>query len=596
MSAYTWLPGLGTEGSYSGGPSTTYLYVATTGDDGNPGTEQRPFASIGRANDVIAASGIAAGASVTVYVGPGYYWNTDVTFEPASSAGATYVVKYVSTGGPGQAVLCGGSVIAPGSWSLVSGSIYRVAIAAPVYTMWENGTRGRQARLPKWAPGASYPCAFAPYFTAAGVADSATVLQYDPGDFDPASWALADIHVTAWSRVLTAPTDWFSDTHGVTARDTGTKRLTLDNSGLKFFAKSGTYGARYFVHGVLDILTEAGEFVCHQDAGQWYLYYWARDGAIASQEIVVPTTKRVLSFIGTDETTRTKNITLEGLGIAYSEFDSWYRYGTDGLGPDPYDYFYTQAEFQQGAVYMENVDNIELQSCHVKNSGQAGVFLQGYVQDCTIENTWIEYTGTDGISANGLGPGDGDVLKNNTITNVKINNMGQLDGSAAGLRLSQSSGNDFSHLDISQGPRRAIWIQGAFDVVQAQNYAYGNTGSYIAVSDVMQDSGDAGAITMSFLSAPIGTPPRTPVNSLDQVSIDGANAHPSMLDSVPNGVFFDNHAGGQETANILVENTQGNFLRVNDNDGPDATNCAWQVGFNPALISPDIGLTDEWPF
>ncbi len=56
---------------------------------------------------------------------------------------------------------------------------------------------------------------------------------------------------------------------------------------------------------------KAGEFYLDTSAG--YLYYWARDGAIADQTIIAPKVKRIVSVIGASESTRAKYIKFEGL-------------------------------------------------------------------------------------------------------------------------------------------------------------------------------------------------------------------------------------------------------------------------------------------
>src|SRR6185295_20200670 len=64
--------------------------------------------------------------------------------------------------------------------------------------------------------------------------------------------------------------------------------------------------------------------------GLHYLYYRPIAPPIASQEIVIPTTQDVVSFIGTDSAHPAKNISLKNITIQYSDASSWFRYGDWG--------------------------------------------------------------------------------------------------------------------------------------------------------------------------------------------------------------------------------------------------------------------------
>jgi hypothetical protein len=541
-------------------------------------------------------------ADQTVNIASGVYYGTAITMTDADSGGNGFDVVYRCSGAVGTAELVGG-VLASG-WVAQGGGIYKLAVAAPITTLYENGTRSTMARLPVLNPGANFPTAFSPYFTTAGVQDSHTVLQYNPGDFDIGAWVspLSSTRIFCWSVVFLPQTAWFTDWHGEIGIDTGAHQFTLDHGGMKFSAALAGTGARYYVAGDLSMLTQPGTFVNQLESGRWFLYYIGRDGLAPAQTIVLPTTKRIVSMIGADAGTRISNVRFEGVAPSCSGFDDWYRYGTDGAGPDPYDYFNTIVQFRQGGFYLENATAITLASVHISNTGFAGIFMQGAVSDCTVSNSWIEHTGTDGISVNGLTPGGGDVSTGNTFENYKINNFGELDGGCAGHRLSQSSLNTATNWDISQGPNRAFWMHGAFDVPAADNYCFSNIVSLGKVTHVCQDAGDRGALGVSFLSA-MTAPAPNPANVYMQIIVDGVKADPSMLDRPPNGLYCDNKSG-IIASDIKVTNSQGNEFFINDSDTGNIslTNCSFLIdgtanpSFNPALLSPDIGLTAAWPF
>src|SRR4030095_13570719 len=127
---------------------------------------------------------------------------------------------------------------------------------------------------------------------------------------------------------------WTMDTTPVASVDTGTRKITL--STMPKFDTWNTVsappsGSRYFVQGDLSMLDSAGEFFYDRNnsngspgTGFHYLYYYPRNTPIASQTIVVPTTQNLISFVGTNGTTRCKNITVDGLALKNTDFGQTY--------------------------------------------------------------------------------------------------------------------------------------------------------------------------------------------------------------------------------------------------------------------------------
>jgi hypothetical protein len=572
------------------------IYVSPSGDDTTgQGTSRRPFRTIERARSLIRARGynVSMTADQIVSLAPGEYWDVGTsTFTEADSGSNGFNVVYQVDGDPGDAKLYGGRVVT--DWTLHSGSIYKTPLPGKVYTLWENGRRAHQARFPKLNPGVSYPNAYAPYFLSTGVANSPTLLGYDTNDIDPSGWNnLADVSVVVWSQVF-LNTAWFTDHVAVASVDTGTNRLTLAQK-MKFYGYSST-AARYFVQGDLTMLTEPGEFVC---SGGW-LYYWPRDGAIASQEIVVPTVQDVISLKGNDTSTPVADLQFDGLEIQYSDFVDWYRFGVhkdDQSAPWDYGYQRQNENVEHALIRMENVDGVQVTRCHLKNSGLAGIYQKEWVQNCNIEDTWVEHAGSSCIYSQGRSPGLGDILKNNRYWNIKTSEFGEIAGDGSGIHINQSGGNVLRYILIENGPRYGLELSG-WGHDDHPNYTTNNDGKYIKVTGVGQDSGDMGAITINFLD-------RTGVNYLDQILIDAIHAHASMLDVPPNAAFCDNESDGQHLSNVWATNIQNNQFRTNDSPAGThvLTNCSFlsnglpNPDFDSSLVDvANIGVTSSFPF
>ncbi|NIM47822.1 MAG: signaling protein, partial [Gemmatimonadales bacterium] len=85
-----------------------HLLVAADGDDANPGTEERPLATLARARDIVRTRSERGRVPITVSVGGGtYYLPEPLVLGPEDSGSPEAPVRYVSSP-PGAATLSGG--------------------------------------------------------------------------------------------------------------------------------------------------------------------------------------------------------------------------------------------------------------------------------------------------------------------------------------------------------------------------------------------------------------------------------------------------------------------------------------------------------
>lgn len=521
-------------------------------------------------------------------------------------------VVFEALGDPGAATISGSRVIT--GWTLHAGSIYKATISAthaPFYTLFEDGVRARQARLPKLAPGASFPTAFAPYFTSQGVNGSFTQVNYG-ADLDPTDWNVTQVRTTIWSG---GGICWFTDTIPLVAVNIGLHLLGFQQN-TRYAINNGANGSRYFVQGILDFLTEPGEFAF--DNATSTLYYWPV-GDINDVTIEAPAVHDIFLLEGSPSN-RVTDVVIDGFEIEHTDMVKWYRHAHvnegDGFrdrdrGPidslatsDPYDRVMTLRQNRHGLIALFNCDALQLKRCHLKGAGLHGIWGGGtgggFNKNHVIEDSHIEQLGHCGIYVDGEYPAAGDVSRDWTIRNVKVNDSGQLVGNGEGMIFINSGHHLVSHCDISRSPRNGFFIGAYVDIPVADCYAKGTVLEYTAISECCQDSGDVGGLGIGGISSKAGGPYLT--NTVRQVTVDNIHAHPSMLDARPNGVFTDNQSYGQVFENVKVTDTQGVGMRINDSGEHTATNCTFNAdgttngSFNAALMSPDIGLTDDFPF
>ncbi len=130
------------------------LYVSPSGDDANPGTKEKPLASIAAARDV--ARGIR-GESVTVLLDGGtYYLNEPLVFSAADSGTADAPVVYAAM--PGQTPIISGGRRLDLNWKPYRDGIFQADVPkGPSFDqLFVDGKRQHMARWPDYDPEAQY--------------------------------------------------------------------------------------------------------------------------------------------------------------------------------------------------------------------------------------------------------------------------------------------------------------------------------------------------------------------------------------------------------------------------------------------------------
>lgn len=590
-------------------PFPNTLWVSPSGSDSTGvGTAGSPWRQVQTAVNALRAAktyGWSQTYDVTINVRAGTY--TPVTLGVADSGANGYRLRYVSYDGPGQAVLDAGVQIT--GWTNVAGSLFKATVPNTFWTMYENGKRANMCRLPKRVVDATYPLSRQPYFLSQSDTALLTRLKYAPGDFDPSTWTASDLEVSGYSG---GPWQWFGDTNPVASIDTVGKFLNLVNE-QKFNWFQFATASRYYVQGIKAMCTDPGEFYLDRGAGE--VYYIARDGAIGSQVITIPTASEVLTVAGNSWADRVTNVSFDGFAGQNTDHVQWYRPGwsvpAPGVvngGPIPTPpvspltaWITVMPQNKLGAFHLRNVDSVEVKNFHLKSVGMYGLFLDEYVKNCTFTGFLAEGCALAGVRAEGQFPSLGDVLRNNTFDNFKITNTGEL-SSQGGFQLFQSGNNHLSHFEIAGSPRQGIWVTGPNGAAASQVYCGNNLIDYGKLHNLCQDSIDVGALGFDSFS-------NFAINTANQLLISSIRSHPSAVGLGPVGVFCDDLTGdltngGQNLTNIQANTDMaGNGFRKNNSDGHALSNCSFLIdgsanpSFNAgAMDTANIGVTAGFPF
>ena len=419
----------------------TAFYVSPTGDDGNAGSQEAPFATVARARDEVRKVNGAMSGDIIVHVTAGrYYHDAPLTFDERDSARNGHAIVYR---GEGDAVLVGGQPLT--QWSDAGDGVFTTPLGAgrKVHTLYENGRRATVARRPKSG-----------HFTGEGPVEGREkqAFYFREGDLDP-SMGIEGKGILFWPGGIW---DFFIEIRTIARVDWERRIVELDRDSID---PLGT-GMRYFVQGSRALLTEPGDFVVDGEAG--VLTYWPFGSDPRSSEIVAPTVRNLLELVGSSPETPVTGLTFEGLTLTSTEFDDVYNMrGGEAVNDET-------GTGRSGLVFMENAESNTIRECLITNAGFSAVILSRHAKRNAVRDCRIRGIGFNGVYLAGWFPGGGpyesaeasDVNHSNIISNNHISDCGELVGQGSGIQLYQSGRNLVSHNEIHRIARYGISLKG----------------------------------------------------------------------------------------------------------------------------------------
>lgn len=439
-------------------PARTEVFVAVTGSDetGN-GSFEHPYRTIQAAQSAVRTTIKKGGLTKDAHIylrGGTYYLNEPIAIG-VSDYDKTYRVIYTNYNDE-TVRLVGGIPIT--DWTDPDGDgIYEADVTGHnhFYALYQNGMRLTNAREINWKD-------------------------------KPVSDAS---HLQA---VYGGPTSWFGEVLKVD---------TLNGNTMTTHYKRGIWsGALQYLQGAREYIDEAGEWAIEGTK----VYYKPQDPAsLETSEIIAGAADKIF-YIHGENGQPVKNIVIDGLWLEMNDFGENLQAHSKG------DNITSEYEENlQGAVCLKYAEHITVANCRMHNAGFVAVVLQKHAQYNTICNNDIRHTGYAGIFIIGDDPGSLNYYnRKNTISNNKIQNVGEFVGHGAGIYLINSGENTITHNDISNVPRYGISMKGIRygifgdnglgDVPFDEHWKYNQTTlNYIGYNKVYNTgirSGDGGGI------------------------------------------------------------------------------------------------------
>ena len=454
---------------------TTVLYVAPAGSDDNPGTIQRPLATLERAKKAVRERVKASQGPVRILLREGtYYLSQPLELTPEDSGTVEAPVTYAAF--PGERVTLSGGRRLDCHWRPYQGGIMmcdlpEVKAGKLAFTqLFINGKRQIRARYPNYDnshPGKSgyiYPADIIPpgmvdprpgpnddmTYTGAG----ARGILFDPASFTKKRWARpqeAVLHIFQGGY-------WGNLQWRIKAIDYQQRAIWFGEGGQQMGAKwdedpaAIDPGCRFFVENVFEELDAPGEWYLDTAAGT--LYYMPRPGVDLSSAVVeVPLLESVIRIVGAQDKP-VSHVAFDGFRIAHTTSTYLSTYEVPSLSD--------WSIHRGAAVFLQGTRDCAVRNCWFDAVGGNAVFVNQYNRNATVSGCKFTEAGDSAIAFVGsleLTSGSQRAFPYECkAENNLVHDCGVFGKQTAGVYISRAKRITAAHNLIYNMPRAAICI------------------------------------------------------------------------------------------------------------------------------------------
>jgi len=470
------------------------LYVATDGNDRNPGTKERPLRTLPAAKHYARKLKQSTKAAITVYLRQGtYYLKETLVFEPEDSGTPERPITYAAY--PNEVVTLSGGTRLHGSWTHYKNGIMKCPLdgqAGKFTQLFVNGKRQVRARYPKYDSNNPFRCRLP--LSCQGEAGGycrmanrevewpATKMYFDPSTFTKKRWAMPqEAVVHAYPETYIGNLQWKVKNIDWDAHTIEFGKGGYQINDLVFKKKVTGIGphSRFFVENIFEELEDPGEWYLSTRDG--ILYYKPIPGQELLQSLVeAPILKHIIEFRGSQEEP-VRHVRLEGFRVAHTASTFLEAYEAPSLGD--------WTIYRGGAIFLDGTEDCSIEDCFFDAVGGNAVFINNYNRRTRLYGNKFTYTGDSAVCLVGtknraIGsshPYPAECL----ISNNLVHDCGEFGKQTAAVFASISERNTISHNWIYNMPRSAICIN--------DGWGGGHVIEFNDVHDVVRDTQDHGS-------------------------------------------------------------------------------------------------------
>lgn len=455
------------------------LYVSTTGNDKNEGTEQAPLRSLEKAKTIAIEKLHKKPLPVEIILKEGtYYLDKPLVFSAEEMGELKY--PFVVKGESDSEIVVSGGIPLELSWKPYDSNIWKATVQetdkiAALYTQ-----RGR-------LPMARYPNFEADVYPYGGFAKDAISPERVASWEDPAGGFIHAMHQGRWG--------------GMHYRITGKNK---DNSleyegGWQNNRPSDMHVEQRFVENIFEELDTEGEWFF--DEKEKAIYYYPFEGEHPNEISFIAGRLESLVQIKGSSKKPVRKIVIKN--ITFSHTVPTFMKTQEQLMRSDW------SIYREGAVLLAGTENCVVENNNFQHLGGNGIFVSGYNRQGKIKGNLIEHIGASGIAFVGessavrspsyrygefvsphemdtlAGPKTDDYPADFVAEDNLIRHIGEIEKQVAGVQIQMASRIKVSHNTIYKVPRAGINIgDGAWG---------GHILEYNDVFETVLETGDHGA-------------------------------------------------------------------------------------------------------
>ena len=506
-------------------------FVAPNGSDNNPGTREKPFASIPKAVNAPDGQG-----TKTIFLEQGTYFLT----EPIRVKSAMMLVGKTTETEQPATTISGGRKIT--GFKEIEKGLAVADIPDVKAGKWDfrdlyvNDERAIRARTPNTG-----------YFRVEKAGeDRRTNFTYNEGDLkkwkDIENVELVFLH------------DWSVTRCPVKSIDEQARRLTVPiriGCNVPAFRIDGWEPhPRYFVENSIEFLDAPGEWFLDTKEGK--LFYHLKEGeSTDTLEVIAPVTTQLLVFEGTGEQKIGKS-SLENIRFSHAAYfpkqekTAWEVQGASFMPFGSSRDVESENFASPAAVHCEYVSDMTIAHCRFEHLGENGLWFSKGCSRCTVTNSQFRDIGANGIM---IGAHDhANAVEECTVSNSLVEKTGRTLFGAVGIWIGIAQKTDIFSNVVRQTHYTGIscgW-QWNPDPTPARENKIRNNHIY----DCLQTLSDGGGIYILGLQ---------PDSVIEGNIIHGIPRASGRAES--NGMFLDEGTTGFTIRDNVIYNTEQSLLR-----------------------------------
>jgi len=476
------------------------FHVAVGGNDAEPGTADKPFATIERARDVIRVTSLKMQQPIAVYIHGGTYLvSKPIEFTAADSGQNGFDIIYRAA--ENESPVFSGGINVSGWARLPDSQLWKTVLAdVRIFRqLYVNGVRAQRAASRETTQGIRW---------AAGndssrdgiVISSANMPDLSrPQDLElhwVSGWRDIRLPVQGMEKNADRQTIWLKQPWYSHA-------LSLGQNDNAFHHVIPAYDNPFYLENALELLDEPGEWYFNPDT--YELFYMPRDGEdMNTAGVVIPQTQTLLEIKGDGVGREVHNLAFEGLSFEYAGWTRASERGTFGIqaqdlmaSPGICD---ECQEMTPAHVQLNFARNIRFERCRFEHLGAAGLHLNNDVYDVTVQGN-LFHDISDGAIIVGHWQHayiDDPLLEStahdNLITNNLVANVGVEYWGSPAIIAFYVDHLHLTHNEISNAPYSGISLGWGWSANSASQTARNNLVAYNLITDVMQRARDGGGI------------------------------------------------------------------------------------------------------